>query len=191
MLQCGCIERTAMHCSVYAQLEGLYLVAPASLLRGSSSDAAPVRGCVAPATPALSLLLLLLPLPLLLVQVDCYALGCLLLECVTGERPWKGCNMVQVAYQVRRAVLWLAICGTYMHCIHQHVMAARRGASADLLQGLEFCHANSTSKQGPLTSGLHVMPPLPLRLHHRWPWRTTGRRCLPWTPTTARWSWCS
>jgi hypothetical protein len=37
---------------------------------------------------------------LLLLQVDCYALGCLLLECVTGERPWKGCNMVQVAYQV-------------------------------------------------------------------------------------------
>lgn len=33
-------------------------------------------------------------------KVDCYALGCLLLECVTGERPWKGCNMVQVAYQV-------------------------------------------------------------------------------------------
>lgn len=35
-------------------------------------------------------------------KIDVYSLAMLLWECVTGERPWKGHNMMQVAYQVRR-----------------------------------------------------------------------------------------
>ena len=34
-------------------------------------------------------------------KADVYSLGCMLWECVTGERPWRGLNVVQVAYQVR------------------------------------------------------------------------------------------
>lgn len=34
-------------------------------------------------------------------KADIYSLGCMLWECVMGERPWKGLNVVQVAYQVR------------------------------------------------------------------------------------------
>lgn len=34
-------------------------------------------------------------------KADMYSLGCMLLECITGERPWKGLNVVQVANQVR------------------------------------------------------------------------------------------
>eukprot|EP00879_Flechtneria_rotunda_P018025 GHRR01018891.1.p1 GENE.GHRR01018891.1~~GHRR01018891.1.p1 ORF type:complete len:1346 (+),score=395.98 GHRR01018891.1:182-4219(+) len=38
-------------------------------------------------------------------KVDVYALGMLLWECVMGERPWRGCNLVQVAFQVRTVAL--------------------------------------------------------------------------------------
>jgi serine/threonine protein kinase len=34
-------------------------------------------------------------------KADVYSLGCMLWECVTGEPPWRGLNVVQVAYQVR------------------------------------------------------------------------------------------
>eukprot|EP00878_Enallax_costatus_P003783 GHUV01003999.1.p1 GENE.GHUV01003999.1~~GHUV01003999.1.p1 ORF type:complete len:186 (+),score=40.57 GHUV01003999.1:135-692(+) len=33
-------------------------------------------------------------------KVDIWAPGMLLWECITGVRPWKGCNMVQIAFQV-------------------------------------------------------------------------------------------
>lgn len=33
-------------------------------------------------------------------KADVYSLACLLLECVTGERPWQGLNVVQVVFQV-------------------------------------------------------------------------------------------
>eukprot|EP00775_Hariotina_reticulata_P006455 gene6455-6684_t len=33
-------------------------------------------------------------------KIDVYSLAMLLWECVTGDRPWKGHNMMQVAYQV-------------------------------------------------------------------------------------------
>ena len=43
-------------------------------------------------------------------KADVYSLGCLLWECVTGERPWRGLNVVQVAYQVGgwrvRDIVW-------------------------------------------------------------------------------------
>lgn len=35
------------------------------------------------------------------VKADVYALGCLLLECITGTRPWDGLNAMQVTFQVR------------------------------------------------------------------------------------------
>jgi serine/threonine protein kinase len=38
-------------------------------------------------------------------KADVYSLGCMLWECVTGERPWKGYNVVQVAYQVTHGPL--------------------------------------------------------------------------------------
>lgn len=34
---------------------------------------------------------------------DIYSLGCLLLECVTGEMPWHGMQLVQIAFQVAMA----------------------------------------------------------------------------------------
>jgi serine/threonine protein kinase len=43
-------------------------------------------------------------------KADVYSLGCMLLECVTGERPWQGLNVVQVAFQVGRQAVAVA-CG--------------------------------------------------------------------------------
>lgn len=53
--------------------------------------------------PALRLMHLYVAAPTTtwLLQVDVYSLAMLLLECVEGVRPWKGHNMVQVAFQVR------------------------------------------------------------------------------------------
>jgi hypothetical protein len=79
-------------------------------------------------------LLLLLPL-----QVDCYALGCLLLECVQGERPWKGCNMVQVAYQVGMG--WeAAACACRASAISGAIMACR-ACSLAMGSVLSCCYA--------------------------------------------------
>lgn len=43
-----------------------------------------------------------------------FSLGCMLWECITGERPWRGCNLVQVAFQVRA-------------CMHAHAASQCSG----------------------------------------------------------------
>lgn len=47
-------------------------------------------------------------------KADVYSLGCMLLECVTGDMPWKGLHTMQVVYQVSTTDGMLYSCAAHM-----------------------------------------------------------------------------
>lgn len=57
-------------------------------------------------------------------KADVWSLACMLWECVTGERPWRGLNVVQVAFQVRAGMRkgsnhqpWRLVYGGLIWCV--------------------------------------------------------------------------